>query len=203
MATDRYDYREIETRWQADWKAGGLFRAPENPRNKCYVLEMFAYPSGDIHLGHFRNYSIGDAVARFRMMQGSDILHPFGWDAFGLPAENAAIDRGIPPGEWTERNISTGRQTLTDLGISYDWEREVVTCRPDYYRWSQWLFLLLHERGLAHRKKNWVPLMRGDEVIEYPASQSTLTKRYTEESIRFIQKNRKGPFFRKSYYRRI
>ena len=151
MATDRYDFTVIESRWQARWDEERLFSAPEKPANKSYVLEMFAYPSGDIHIGHFRNYSIGDAVCRYRMMNGFDVLHPFGWDAFGLPAENAAIERGVHPREWTERNITTGRRTLKRLGISYDWDREVVTCRPDYYKWSQWLFLLLHERGLAYR----------------------------------------------------
>jgi leucyl-tRNA synthetase len=156
MAGDRYDIHEVEARWQKKWADSGLFKAADAPERKSYILEMFAYPSGDIHMGHFRNYSVGDAVARYRMMQGFDVLHPFGWDAFGLPAENAAIDRGIHPSAWTEGNIATGRGTLQGLGISYDWSREVVTCRPDYYRWSQWLFLLLYERGLAYRKSSFV-----------------------------------------------
>ncbi len=156
MAGDRYDISALEARWQKQWVDRELFRASDEPERKSYILEMFAYPSGDIHMGHFRNYSVGDAVARYRMMLGHDILHPFGWDAFGLPAENAAIDRGIHPSEWTEGNIATGRRTLKGLGLSYDWNREVVTCRPDYYKWSQWLFLLLFERGLAYRKGSFV-----------------------------------------------
>jgi leucyl-tRNA synthetase len=156
MAAERYDFKEVEARWQRFWDETRLFRAPEKPGRKDYVLEMFAYPSGDIHMGHFRNYSVGDAIARHRMMLGHDVLHPFGWDAFGLPAENAAIKRGIHPSEWTLRNIETGRNTLKALGISYDWEREIITCAPDYYRWSQWLFLLLHRRGLAYRGKSFV-----------------------------------------------
>ncbi len=117
-------------------------------------------PSGDIHMGHFRNYSVGDVVARLRRMQGYDVLHPFGWDAFGLPAEEAAIKRGIHPRDWTLRNIEVSRETMRTCSLSYDWDREVVTCRPDYYRWNQWLFLLLHRRGLAYRKValvNWCP----------------------------------------------
>jgi leucyl-tRNA synthetase len=124
------------------------------------MLEMFAYTSGDIHMGHFRNYILGDAVARYRMMQGYDVLHPFGWDAFGLPAEEAAIKRGEDPETWTLGNIENSRRTLAQMGLTYDWDREVVTCLPDYYRWTQWVFLTLHERGLAYRADalvNWCP----------------------------------------------
>jgi len=190
MAGDRYDSHAIEARWQKQWVDSELFVAPDHPKRKSYVLEMFAYPSGDIHIGHFRNYSVGDAVARYRMMQGHDILHPFGWDAFGLPAENAAIDRGIHPSEWTEKNIATGRGTLQRLGISYDWSREVVTCHPDYYRWSQWLFLLLHERGLAYRQSsfvNWCPscktVLANEQVVEGECERchSTVKKRDLEQ----------------------
>ncbi len=154
------DFKSIDGKWQARWKESGLFDTPESPdpRKKFYLLEMFAYPSGDIHIGHFRNYTIGDVVWRYLRMKGKDLLHPFGWDAFGLPAEQAAIKRGIHPSQWTEGNIATGRSTLQRLGISYDWEREVVTCRPDYYKWTQWVFLKLFERGLAYQEEgtvNW------------------------------------------------
>ena len=117
----RYDFKAIESKWQARWTEQGLYRTPEHPRRKYYVLEMFAYPSGDIHMGHFRNYGIGDAVARYRMMKGDDVLHPFGWDAFGLPAEGAAIKRKVHPREWTTGNIETGKKTLQKMAISYDW----------------------------------------------------------------------------------
>jgi leucyl-tRNA synthetase len=160
--TEPYRPHEIEKRWQAEWKRLELDRAPEIPaREKRYLMEMFAYPSGDIHMGHFRNYSLGDVVARFERMRGYDVLHPFGWDAFGLPAENAAITRGIHPAEWTYPNIETSRATLQEMGISYDWDREVVTCRADYYKFTQWMFLLLHRRGLAYRARaavNWCPI---------------------------------------------
>ena len=157
-----YRPHEIEERWQAEWKRLELDRAPEMPeREKRYVLEMFAYPSGDIHMGHFRNYSMGDVVARFERMRGYDVLHPFGWDSFGLPAENAAIKHGIHPAAWTYPNIETSRGTLQKMGISYDWDREVVTSRADYYKFTQWMFLLLHRRGLAYRARaavNWCPV---------------------------------------------
>ena len=154
------DFLPIEEKWRARWAERGEDFTPARPRRKFYCLEMFAYPSGDIHMGHFRNYSVGDVVARLRRMQGYDVLHPFGWDAFGLPAEEAAIKRGVHPREWTMQNIEVSRATLRRCSISYDWEREVVTCRPDYYRWNQWLFLLLYRRGLAYRKTalvNWCP----------------------------------------------
>jgi leucyl-tRNA synthetase len=154
----KYDPKSVETKWQARWKDRELCRTSEEPKRKYYILEMFAYPSGDIHMGHFRNYSIGDAVARYRMMKGDDVFHPFGWDAFGLPAEQAAIKNKLHPGAWTRANIETGKKTLQRMAISYDWEREVRTCDPDYYRWTQWLFLLLFKRGLAYRAAsvvNW------------------------------------------------
>ncbi len=159
MAKD-LDFKAIDAKWQKRWKESGLFETPDPPdrEKKFYLLEMFAYPSGDIHIGHFRNYTIGDVVWRYLRMRGRDLLHPFGWDAFGLPAEQAAIKRGIHPSQWTEGNIATGRGTLQRLGISYDWNREVVTCRPDYYKWTQWVFLKLFERGLAYQEEgtvNW------------------------------------------------
>jgi leucyl-tRNA synthetase len=156
-----FDPRTFEPKWRDFWREQGLDRTRENPRDKFYMLEMFAYPSGDIHMGHFRNYTIGDVVARYQKMLGKDVLHPFGWDAFGLPAENAAIKHGIQPGEWTFSNIEKSRSSLQQMGISYDWDRELVTCREDYYKHTQWMFLLLYERGLAYRRNaevNWCPI---------------------------------------------
>ena len=156
-----YDPHSFERRWQEEWRRENADATPENPTRPFYMLEMFAYPSGDIHMGHFRNYTIGDVVARYQRMRGLDVLHPFGWDAFGLPAENAAIKHGIHPAEWTYGNIETSRGTLRRMGLSYDWGREIVTCRADYYKFTQWMFLLMHERGLAYRKKaevNWCPV---------------------------------------------
>jgi leucyl-tRNA synthetase len=158
----KYDFRTIEAKWQKYWEETGLNRAPEtaDPRNKFYMLVMFAYPSGDIHMGHFRNYIIGDAVARRQMMLGKSVLHPFGWDAFGLPAERAAIQRGIHPEEWTLGNIEVSRATLQKVGISFDWSREVRSCMPDYYKWTQWMFIQLFNKGLAYRERgfvNWCP----------------------------------------------
>jgi leucyl-tRNA synthetase len=158
--SDRYDFAAMERKWQERWTALGLFRAPEKPRagSKFYLLEMFPYPSGDIHMGHFWNYGLGDAWGRWLAMNGRDVLHPFGWDAFGLPAENAAIKRGVHPRDWTLANIDTSRATLQKIGISYDWDREFATCLPDYYGHTQRIFLLLWERGLIYRKDapvNW------------------------------------------------
>ncbi len=155
-----YPAREIEERWQTYWNKQGVFRTNPNPQKKFYVLVMFFYPSGDVHMGHCRNYVIGDVLCRFRKMQGYDVLHPFGWDAFGLPAENAAIAHGNHPRYWTFTSIETARRSLKLLGIGYDWDREVTTCLPEYYRWNQWLFLKFYERGLAYRKEalvNWCP----------------------------------------------
>src|SRR3989304_5649411 len=117
-----YDFKSIEAKWQKKWEESGLYKAPEKPKKKFYCLEMFAYPSGDIHMGHFRNYVIGDVLARYKTMQGYDLFHPFGWDAFGLPAEQAAIKRGIHPQEWTLNNIEVSRVTLKRVGLSYDWD---------------------------------------------------------------------------------
>jgi leucyl-tRNA synthetase len=162
----KYNFREIEDKWHKKWEESGLYKAPERPgKDKYYVLVMFAYPSGDIHMGHFRNYVIGDAVARYQMMLGKDVLHPFGWDAFGLPAERAAIQRGLHPAEWTYKNIGVSRATLKRTEISYDWSREVTSCSPDYYKWTQWMFLRLLERGLAYQKKGWVNWCPEDKTV--------------------------------------
>ena len=154
---ERYDPRPIETRWQAHWEAIDLFAVSEEPeRPKYYLLEMFPYPSGNIHMGHVRNYTIGDVVARYKRMRGFNVLHPMGWDAFGMPAENAAIANNTHPARWTYANIDAMRAQLKRLGFSYDWNRELATCRPEYYRWEQWLFLKMYAEGMAYRKESYV-----------------------------------------------
>ena len=157
-----YSPREIEAKWQEHWRKTELYQTGEDTNKpKYYVLEQFPYPSGEgLHMGHTRVYSIGDVVARFRRMNGYNVLHPMGADAFGLPAENAAIQRGVNPREWTLNNMERIRREQSLLGASYDWDRYVGTCLPDYYKFNQWLFLLFYERGLAYRKKamvNWCP----------------------------------------------
>ena len=158
---DFYHFKEVEEKWQQRWEAEGVFKAEDDSdKEKYYVLEMFPYPSGNLHMGHVRVYSIGDVIARYKKMQGFNVLHPMGWDAFGLPAENAAIQHGIHPAEWTWSNIDIMRKQLKRLGISYDWDREVNTAAPDYYKWTQWFFLQMYKKGLAYKKKsavNWCP----------------------------------------------
>ncbi|MGQ9824042.1 MAG: leucine--tRNA ligase [Desulfotomaculales bacterium] len=159
---ERYNFKKIEEKWRRRWEEQGLYAVGDpGGRPRFYCLEMFPYPSGKLHMGHVRNYSIGDVLARFKTMQGYAVLHPMGWDAFGLPAENAAIKHGdVHPADWTMANISAMREQLKQLGISYDWRREIATCHPGYYKWTQWLFLQLFHRGLAYKKKaavNWCP----------------------------------------------
>ncbi len=171
---ERYRPMAVEEKWQRIWAEENNFRAAEAPgKPKYYVLEMFPYPSGRIHMGHVRNYSIGDVVARYKRMRGYNVLHPMGWDAFGLPAENAAIERGTHPEKWTQENIRYMKTQLKRMGLSYDWEREVATCDTDYYRWNQWIFLQFFKRGLAYKKRsavNWCPscetVLANEQVIE-------------------------------------
>src|SRR6266852_4124995 len=159
---ERYDAHRVESKWFDRWQQdASLYAAePDSAKKKFYVLEMLPYPSGVLHMGHVRNYAIGDALARYMWMNGYNVLHPMGWDSFGLPAENAAISAKVPPREWTLRNIANMKAQMKRLGFAYDWSREVTTCFPEYYRWNQWFFLKFHEKGLAYRKKskvNWCP----------------------------------------------
>ncbi|MEX0808683.1 MAG: class I tRNA ligase family protein, partial [Dongiaceae bacterium] len=157
MATARYNFRETEAKWQRVWDERGAFRAGTDPaRPKYYVLEMFPYPSGRIHMGHVRNYTLGDVIARARRAQGFNVLHPMGWDAFGLPAENAAIASKVHPATWTYQNIATMRDQLKSMGLSLDWSREIATCHPDYYRHEQKMFLDMLDAGLIYRREGWV-----------------------------------------------
>jgi len=152
-----YPFREVEEKWQKIWAERKVFEASDDPRlKKYYCLEMYPYPSGRIHMGHVRNYTIGDVISRFHMMKGDNVMHPIGWDALGMPAENAAIKHGIHPQTWTLDNITHMKRQLQSLGFCYDWSREVNTCLPEYYKWNQWIFLKMFERGLAFRKKSWV-----------------------------------------------
>ena len=155
----RYDFREAEPRWQRAWAERGCFRVadvPTDSKPKYYVLEMFPYPSGEIHMGHVRNYTLGDVVARYKRARGFNVLHPMGWDAFGLPAENAARERGIHPAKWTYENIAAMRAELKRMGLSLDWAREFATCDPEYYGQQQKLFLDFSRAGLVERKESWV-----------------------------------------------
>ncbi len=195
-----YDPHAIEAKWQKVWADQGAFNADEDPsRKKYYLLEMLPYPSGSLHMGHTRNYTIGDAVARYKRMTGFNVLHPMGWDAFGLPAENAAIKNKTKPREWTESNIREFRHTMRRFGFSYDWRREISTCEPEYYRWNQWLFLRMLEKGIAYRKKskvNWCPacctVLANEQVIDGFC--------WRHETTRVEQKELEQWFFRITQY---
>ncbi len=166
QAMSRYNVKESEARWQAAWDEAGCFAVVEDPgRAKYYVLEMFPYPSGRIHMGHVRNYTIGDVIARFKRARGFNVLHPMGWDAFGLPAENAAMAKKVPPGDWTYENIAVMREQLKGMGLSIDWDREIATCHPEYYRHEQKMFLDFLEAGLAYRKESWVNWDPVDQTV--------------------------------------
>src|ERR1041385_4768623 len=207
----RYDPQVIEQKWTARWHSDpSLYRAERAGKaKKYYVLEMLPYPSGALHMGHVRNYAIGDALARYMWMNGYNVLHPMGWDSFGLPAENAAISNNTPPREWTLHNIANMKAQMKRLGFGYDWSREVTTCFPEYYKWNQWFFLKLYERGLAYRKKskvNWCPkcatVLANEQVVggccwrheDTPVEQRELeqwfvrTTQYAEELLRDLDK---------------
>ena len=171
---DKYNFKTIENKWQKIWADEHAFKTTEDKnKEKYYVLEMFPYPSGKLHMGHVRNYSIGDVIARFKKMDGYNVIHPMGWDSFGLPAENAAIKNNIHPFNWTNDNINEMHKQLDSLGLSYDWDREVATCKPDYYRWMQWIFIQFYKKGLAYKKDNpvnWCPdcetVLANEQVVD-------------------------------------
>ena len=170
----QYPFDRIEPKWQKFWRDEGLFKVDTaNYKDKYYCLMMFPYPSSALHVGHGRNYIIGDVVARYKMMRGFNVLTPMGFDAFGLPAENAAIKGGIHPEESTLSNIRTMKRQLAQWGVEYDWDREVISCLPDYYKWTQWIFAKLYEHGLAYKKKafvNWCPscktVLANEQVVD-------------------------------------
>ncbi|TAL39603.1 MAG: leucine--tRNA ligase [Spirochaetes bacterium] len=174
MSEREYDFQDIEARWQKRWSDDQVFLATrDSARKKFYLLEMFPYPSGRLHMGHVRNYTIGDVVSRFLRMKGYNVFHPMGWDSFGLPAENAAIKNNIPPARWTADNISHMKIQLNRMGFSYDWTREVTTFHEDYYKWNQWMFIKMHEKGLAYKKRasvNWCPscntVLANEQVVD-------------------------------------
>ncbi len=196
---ERYQPKKIEPIWQAYWQDHQTFKVPENStRPKFYCLEMFPYPSGKIHMGHVRVYTIGDVIARFKTMRGYRVLHPMGWDAFGMPAENAAIQKGVHPAQWTSNNIASMQTQLKKMGLSYDWSREVTTCHPDYYRWNQWFFLKMYEKGLAYRKEasvNWCP-----ECTTVLANEQVIDEKCWRCDHHVIQKNLNQWFFRITAY---
>src|SRR3990172_880218 len=171
---NRYDPQNIEAEAQRRWEETGAFRVTEDKnREKFYCLSMFPYPSGKLHMGHVRNYTIGDVISRYQRMRGKNVLQPMGWDAFGLPAENAAMANNVPPAQWTYEKIAYMRKQLQSLGFALDWGREVTTCKPDYYRWNQWLFTRLFRKGLAYKKTgvvNWDPVaqtvLANEQVID-------------------------------------
>ncbi|MGN0693470.1 MAG: leucine--tRNA ligase [Lentihominibacter sp.] len=171
---ERYDFAKIESKWQKIWEDTKAFKVEEDEsKEKYYVLEMFPYPSGKLHMGHVRNYSIGDVIARFKKMNGFNVLHPMGYDAFGLPAENAAIKHNVEPAEWTWSNIEEMNRQLRELGLSYDWDREVATAHPEYYKWMQWIFIQFYNKGLAYKKEsevNWCPscqtVLANEQVVD-------------------------------------
>jgi leucyl-tRNA synthetase len=211
LAVERYDAQRIESKWSERWQNDPSLYAAErsSTKPKYYVLEMLPYPSGVLHMGHVRNYAIGDALARYMWMNGYNVLHPMGWDSFGLPAENAAISANVPPREWTLRNIENMKRQMKRLGFAYDWSREVTTCFPDYYRWNQLFFLKLYDKGLAYRKKskvNWCPkcctVLANEQVVngccwrheDTPVEQRELEQwflritQYAEELLRDLDK---------------
>ena len=171
---DKYSPQEIEKKWQDQWEKDAAFKTEmDENRPKYYALEMFPYPSGNLHMGHVRNYSIGDVMARYKTMEGFNVLHPMGFDSFGMPAENAAIKNNVKPSDWTFSNIENMKRQQRSMGLSYDWDREAITCTPEYYKWTQWLFELFYKKGLAYKKKasvNWCDtcgtVLANEQVID-------------------------------------
>ncbi|MCG8125435.1 MAG: class I tRNA ligase family protein, partial [Candidatus Thiodiazotropha taylori] len=171
---NQYDPAQLEAEVQSYWESAKTFEVTEDPqKEKFYCLSMFPYPSGKLHMGHVRNYTIGDVIARYQRMLGKNVLQPMGWDAFGLPAENAALKNRVAPAAWTYQNIDYMKAQLKRLGFGYDWQRELATCQPDYYKWEQWLFTELYKKGLVYRKNaqvNWDPVdqtvLANEQVID-------------------------------------
>ncbi|MHB8125914.1 MAG: leucine--tRNA ligase [Desulfitobacteriaceae bacterium] len=188
---EKYNFSEIEQKWQERWLRDNIYKADaSSAKPKFYALAMFPYPSGNLHMGHVRNYSIVDVLARYKRMQGFEVLHPIGWDSFGLPAENAAIKNQTAPVDWTWLNIANMKRQLQEMGISYDWEREVATCHPEYYRWTQWIFLEFYKHGLVYKKKaavNWCPscatVLANEQVVDGVCErcETTVTKKDLEQ----------------------
>ena len=163
---ERYNFKKIEKKWQVFWEKENSFKTNINKKiKKFYCLEMFPYPSGKIHMGHVRNYTIGDVLSRYKSMQGFNVLHPMGWDSFGMPAENAAKENNLHPKDWTEKNISVMKNQLKKLGLSIDWDREISTCSEEYYKHQQLFFIELYKKGLVYRKENYVNWDPVDETV--------------------------------------
>jgi leucyl-tRNA synthetase len=198
--TETLDYPKISTKWQKRWEKEKIFSTKKNTKKKFYCLEMFPYPSGaGLHMGHVRNYALGDSFARFKRMQGHNVLYPMGYDSFGLPAENAAIERGTNPKEWTLKNIELMKTQQKELGLSYDWTRETITCQPEYYKWNQWIFLKLLKKGLAYKKKakvNWCP--KCNTVLANEQVQNGKCWRHTDTEA--TEKNLEQWFFKITAY---
>ncbi len=197
---DTYNPHELEIAWQRRWEASGVFTVTEDSgKEKYYLLEMFPYPSGAIHMGHVRVYTIGDVVARYKRMRGFNVLHPMGWDAFGLPAENAAIENDIHPAIWTQRNIDNMKVQLKRMGFSLDWSRELSTCDPSYYRWEQLVFIKMFEKGLAYRRRsyvNWCP--KCQTVLANEQVEDGCCWRHTDTEV--VQKEMDGWFLKITEY---